>query len=58
MPDWTCSDAAARVRPSNRPELDRFKPASMQPGSDLLAPFWIVFFLIFGGLFWFLGRGL
>jgi hypothetical protein len=29
-----------------RPDQDPYKPASMQPGSDMLAPFWIGFFVI------------
>jgi hypothetical protein len=29
-----------------RPDQDPMRPASMQPGSDKLAPFWIAFFVI------------
>lgn len=41
-----------------RPDQDRFKPASMQPGNDKLALFWIAFAVIFGGLAWYFGSGL
>ena len=38
-----------------RPELDTRKPASMQPGADRLALFWIAYFLIWGGFVWYFG---
>lgn len=41
-----------------RPELDRHKPASMQPGSDLLPLFWIGLFVVVIGLSWYFGSGL
>lgn len=40
-----------------RHDPDAFKPASMQPGSDKLALFWIVYFVVFGGLSWYFGSG-
>lgn len=37
----------ATPAPMHQPKLDRNLPASMQPGNDKLAFFWIAYFLFF-----------